>query len=207
MIIARRLLFFWTILNKPDNELIKQVYKAQKLRPVKNDWCQTVAEDMKLLEIDLSDSEISNMKKQTFKTLVSRRVRECAGIYLNKLKEKHSKSKGLKNSGSIQKYLASNQLSTDEKQLLFSLRSYTFSCKANYSFKYGSNLQCELCNEIENQQHLLNCKVKAGDDVKYSDLFGPLEKQVKIIKVLKVIIEKRKNLCINTSSDGSQVHQ
>ena len=37
VIIARRLLFFWNILNKPDNELIKQVYKAQKLRPVKND--------------------------------------------------------------------------------------------------------------------------------------------------------------------------
>ena len=160
---------------------------------------------MKLLEINLSDSEIANMKKQTFKTLVSRKVWESAGSYLHKLKEKHSKSKELKNSGSIQEYIVSNQLSTDEKQLLFSLRSHTFSCKANYSFKYGSNLKCELWNEIENQQHLLNCKVKAEDNVKYSDLFGSLQQQV---KVLKVIIRKRNSLFINTtSSHGSQVHQ
>ena len=144
------------------------------------------------------------MKKQTFKTLVSRKVRESAGIYLHKLKEKHSKSKELKNSDSIQEYLVSNQLSTDEKQLLFSLRSYTFSCKANYSFKYGSNLLCELCNEIENQQHLLNCKVKTEENVKYSDLFGSLQQQV---KVLKVIIRKRNSLFINTTfSNGSQVY-
>ena len=38
-IIARRLLFYWTILNKPDTELVKQDLKAQQLMPVKNDRC------------------------------------------------------------------------------------------------------------------------------------------------------------------------
>ena len=67
-IIARRLLFYWTILNKQDSELVKQVYNIKKIQPVKNDWCLTVAEDLKNLNIELSEEEISKMKKRKFKT-------------------------------------------------------------------------------------------------------------------------------------------
>ena len=40
---------------------------TQKLSPVKNDWCLTIAEDLKYLNINLSEKEISMMKKAKFK--------------------------------------------------------------------------------------------------------------------------------------------
>ena len=106
----------------------------------------------------------------------------------------------------MQKYLVSNSLSTQEKQLLFSFRSHTYQCKANYSYIYGTNLQCNHCTEIDNQQHLLNCKLAEGINLngsKYSDIFGSIDAQTKIIKVLKQVTDKRKN---TSSISGSQAH-
>ena len=206
VIIGRRLLFYWNILNKPETELIKQVYRIQKLRPVRNDWCSTIAEDLKNVEIDLTETEIASMKKSTFKSLVNQKIKECAARYLLDLRQKHSKSKELRYSNSMQKYLVSNSLSTQEKQLLFSFRSHTYQCKANYSYMYGTNLQCNHCAEIDNQQHLLNCKLAEGINLngsKYSDIFGSIDAQTKIIKVLKQVTDKRKNI---SSISGSQAH-
>ena len=206
VIIGRRLLFYWNILNKPESELIKQVYRIQKLRPVRNDWCSTIAEDLKNAEIDLTETEIASMKKSTFKSLVNQKIKECAARYLLGLRQKHSKSKELRYSNSMQKYLVSNSLSTQEKQLLFSFRSHTYQCKANYSYIYGTNLQCNHCTEIDNQQHLLNCKLVEGINLngsKYSDIFGSIDAQTKIIKVLKQVTDKRKN---TSSISGSQAH-
>ena len=62
-IMGRRLLFYWSILNKPEKELAKQVLQAQECAPVKNDWCMTVKEDLDFLHIDLTEKEITKMKK------------------------------------------------------------------------------------------------------------------------------------------------
>ena len=211
IIMARRLLFYWSILNKPESELVKQVFNTQKLKPVKNDWCLTVVEDLQQLDIYNSENEIANMKKSTFKTLITNKIRELASRFLNNLKDKHIKSKKLKNSHAMQTYLMSSELTTDEKQLLFSFRTNTFQCKENYKFKYGSDLNCEICSQIDSQPHLLTCKVTDNLDlsgVKYSDIFGTVKEQIKIIKILKQIVSKRNLLLINSSSTcGSQAHQ
>ena len=55
-------MFYWNILQKPDNELVKQVLKSQQLAPVKNDWCLNIEEDLKMCNIILSEQEISAMK-------------------------------------------------------------------------------------------------------------------------------------------------
>ena len=123
IIVARRLMYYWTILHKSDGELVRQVLETQQLSPVKNDWCLQVIEDLKLCDIKLSESEIEQRKKSKFKNLVSKQVRELARQYLIKLKKKHSKSAGLSEDYSLQNYLASNELTTDEKQLLFQFRT------------------------------------------------------------------------------------
>ena len=64
VVVARRLMFYWNILQKPDNELVKQVLKSQQLAPVKNDWCLSIEEDLKMCNIILSEQEISAMKYQ-----------------------------------------------------------------------------------------------------------------------------------------------
>ena len=73
-ILGRRLLYYWTILNKPDKELVKQVLLAQKDNPVRNDWCNTIIEDFKYLDIELTDDEISSMKRANSKQILLRKL-------------------------------------------------------------------------------------------------------------------------------------
>ena len=116
IIIGRRLLFYWSILNKSENELAKQVLLTQQISPVKNDWCSTVEEDLRSLNIDMHQDTIAAMKKTTFKKLVQSKLRETAFAYLLELKRKHSKSANLTASTQIQKYLSSCDLTTKENK-------------------------------------------------------------------------------------------
>ena len=187
IIMARRLLFYWTILNKPDTELVKQVFRTQQLLPVRNDWCLTIEDDLKSLGIDLKEKDIQKMKKGTFKSLVSKRIRIEANKFLNNLKDKHSKSSSLKVSNNIQEYLSTYHLSTQEKQVLFKLRIRSFDCKANYPNKFNS-LQCDFCEQIDYQDHLLDCIASTEglntQGIKYSDIFGNISQQIKVAKVM-----------------------
>ena len=59
-------MFFWSLLNKPETELAKQVLLAQMIAPTKDDWICQVRKDLDDFNIELTDSEISKMKKETF---------------------------------------------------------------------------------------------------------------------------------------------
>ena len=61
---------------------MKQVLLTQQLSPVKNDWCTTIAEDLRLLDIDFTQETISSMKKGTFKKLISSKIREASNKFL-----------------------------------------------------------------------------------------------------------------------------
>ena len=208
-IIARRLMFFWNILQKSDDELVKQVYLSQKLSPVKNDWCLQIKIDMEYCKIDLTEEEIKNMKKEKFKNLVNTNVREIGREYLLSLKSQHSKSSGLNDDFKCQEYLITEKLSVEEKQLLFSFRNRTYECKTNYKNKYGSDLSCFVCKAEDSQQHLLQCELASDvntEGLEYSDIFSSIDKQVKIVKALKNITSTRNALLKKSSISGSQEH-
>ena len=160
VVVARQLMFYWNILQKPDN----------------NDWCLNIEEDLKMCNIILSEQEISAMKKQKFKNLVNRNIREASRKHLIELKNKHSKSSGLSDDYRMQEYLTSSELNTDEKQLLFHLRIRTYDCKSNFKSQYGSDLTCNICQEEDSQQHLLHCARTAVGihitGVQYSNIFA-----------------------------------
>ena len=105
----------------------------------------------------MSEEQIASTKKHTFKALVTRKTRELATKYLVQIRDTHSKSKALKVENGMKEYLKTDKLNTEEKILLFQLRTYTFDCKANYPYKFGDNLSCQLCNQKDEQQHLLKC--------------------------------------------------
>ena len=71
------------------------MYNAQKLSPVKNDWFLPVQNDLRMFQINLSDDEIKSLKKEKFKHIVKKSVREQGETYLYNLKENHSKSQNL----------------------------------------------------------------------------------------------------------------
>ena len=70
IIIGRRLIYYWTLLNKSEDELAKKFLKIQKQFPVCDDWILQVEENLKFCEIDLSEDQIKNMKKNIFKNIV-----------------------------------------------------------------------------------------------------------------------------------------
>ena len=44
---GRRLNYFWTLLNKPNNELVKKFFEVQKHYVSNNDWILQIEEDKK----------------------------------------------------------------------------------------------------------------------------------------------------------------
>ena len=92
ILIGRRLLYLWDVLHKNENELVRKVFNSQKTFYVKNDWALQVIQDLNQCNIVLTEDEISNMKRITFKKLVNERIKLLAAQYLTSLKLQHSKS-------------------------------------------------------------------------------------------------------------------
>ena len=82
-------------MNKSDDELAKNFLKIQKQFPVFDDWILDVQDNLKFCEIDLTEEQIKNMKKNNFKNIVKKQIKSKAGEFLFSLKEKHSKTQNL----------------------------------------------------------------------------------------------------------------
>ena len=128
-------MYYWALLRKSENELVKAVFNAQREFPSrkKDDWVSEVKGDLKSCNIDYSDEEIKTMSKYKFKIIVREAIDLKVMSYLIELQGKHSKSKSLVYSSEMQPYLRSNKLPTEIKKLLFILRSKMFPIKSNFS--------------------------------------------------------------------------
>ena len=218
IIMGRRLMYYWNILQKDDSELVKKVFNSQKLLPVKNDWFLTIQNDLSACNITLSEKEITNMKKETFKTLVKQKIKILSKEYLISLRNNHTKSKNLLLENKIKGYLICEQLTTEDKQLLFALKTRAVDVKTNYKSMF-SNLQCRLCNSLaedESEIHVMKCiKIisdeslkKQTETISYSDIFGSMKQQISAVKILKKIFKvwKIKLEAEKLSPSGHQAH-
>ena len=188
IILGRRLMFLWSILHKKENELVHKMFDDQKLNPAKNDICLQFQEDLDTCEISLSMNKISKMKKQKFRKIVITQIREVARDYLLSLKSTHSKLDNLKSDYKLENYLTSDNLTTQQKQLLFMLQTRMVDVKVNFSEKYGQVLTCHFCPEQESQSHLLSCKqITDGIDtseVQYKDFSKLVISKKELLKFL-----------------------
>ena len=82
LLIGRRLLYLWDILNRNESELVRKVFESQKSFSVKNDWALQVHLDLEECEINLTELEISKMKRLAFKKLVNEKIQNLAAKYL-----------------------------------------------------------------------------------------------------------------------------
>ena len=123
VIMARRFMYYWNVLQMDDTELVKKVFIAQKISPCKDDWIHQIREDLSDCDISLTEDEIKAMKKYSFSKLVNERTKDVSVRYLHSLKVKNnqqkSKSKNIWPSESMKEYLRTSQLSTADKRLLF----------------------------------------------------------------------------------------
>ena len=105
ILIGRRLMFLWDILHKNENELVRKVFNSQKAFSVRNDWVIQVQQDLNECNIDLSNDEISKMKRLAFKKIVKEKLQLLAAQYLINKKLQHSKSQHLTYSKEMKPYL------------------------------------------------------------------------------------------------------
>ena len=202
---GRRLMYFWTLLNKSNNELVKKVFATQKQFPSKNDWILTVKEDLQMLDLDLSEETIMKMKKQTFKKIIKQKLKEKSTEFLFnlKLKENRSKSKKL-NTFNFQEYLLTDRLNTRQKKLLFSMRTRSVDVKTNYKSMHTFNMLCRLCKkEEDSEKHYLECEeiIKNIDhsidltQANYENIFSSnIDDQIVITKIFDQVFKTRNKL-------------
>ena len=157
-----------------------------------------VNEDMEDIGLELNEEEIKSMKKSKFKSLVKDRIKGAAHSYLVQKKEGLSKLNNLTSDFSFKEYLATNQISTTEKQLLFKLRTRMIHVKGNYSSMYKDDISCDLCNtnSVESQEHVLVCPFLVPSNercsVQYMDIFSHnLDKQIAAVKYWSKLLKAR----------------
>ena len=187
----RRLMFLNYILNQPEDSLLYTFYKAQRANPVLGDWCLTVEEDLKELDLNLSQEELASLSKLSLQKLLRKQVDRKALDYLNNLKKRKT-SHIPHNELKLQPYLRPGRETNEQKKFLFQLRTRMLDLKANYQGSH-SNLDCELCQKhTDDQESLLSCEKLAESThlvlslPKYSDLFtNDVVKQFGISAILQ----------------------
>ena len=132
--------------------------------------------------------------------MISMAIEEKALEELNQRAAGHSKSTHLiKNKLSRELYLEDNRFSQSEVHLLFSLKTRSIDVKKNYSNHYRGDVYCRTCLstvEIESQRHLMYCNVLLStvpvpNDVDYEDLFSDTDKQLRIVRIYKLLLRER----------------
>ena len=207
MIAVRRILYLHNILKRHETELIRRVYCAMKNETSNGDWIELVANDMKEINLDLSDEEISQFSKQDFKSLIKNRMRNIVFSDLEIQKSDHSKVRNIIHTDlkTPQKYLTNGIFTNKMSSLLLNFR-----CKSVNEFR--SNLEssdqhspCKFCMKSDDtQEHALVCTVvkthlsenntKLVNSVSYMDLFGSIDAQLIVTEAFSIIIKTRENL-------------
>ena len=108
VLIGRRIMFLWSILNKNESELVKQVYNVQRSFPFKESWASLVWNDLEKCNIDIIEESLKKMKKHKLKTLIKKKLKEKSNENLMEHQAKHSKSINLEISDP-QEYLPSEE--------------------------------------------------------------------------------------------------
>ena len=75
---CRRIMYLHYILTRDKNELLSKFFKAQCERPVKNDWSETVKNDLKDIGVNLTFEEIKDFKQEEFADLVKKEIKNMA---------------------------------------------------------------------------------------------------------------------------------
>ena len=202
----RRLVYYHTIVSKPDSELVNRVFKAQMSKPTKGDWFTTISEDFKLIEEEIEnfdESTIKSMQLKKYKQFIKKKIKHAAFEYLEKDKSTKSKVKNIEYKNlAKQSYISSSNFTDDEVFLLARLRSRNIVLKENFSGMYSDTL-CSLgCHENETQQHILTCKPileksnasEVAKSIAYCDIFGTEKRQKLAVLVYKELLRMRDEL-------------
>ena len=155
---------------------------------------------MESLNLELTENEIKEQSKSTFKTKVKDKINNLMFSVLKQEQKEHSKIQNICYSTfKRQSYLKTHLLNNHEVSLLFSLRSKTAKqFKAN--FPYFRDQKCPMgCSEADTQEHALICDtlhpVNSRDTkIAYEDIFSAdITRQAAVTKLFSTLLERRED--------------
>ena len=193
--------YLFEIIKRPDSELIKRVYQAQKENPSHGDFINLIKFDFEVIFIPFSEEKFYQIQKN---------LTEAAFSEFTSLQAQHSKVRDIPYQAfSLQKYLKCPDFSKTDCDLLMALRSHSVkSIKANFSSinKEGMScpLQCEVPGPEDNQIHLLSCQaiisrldrdqIEKAKDIKYPEIYGDILGQKAAVRHLSTLLDIRRTI-------------
>ena len=152
----RQLSFLHHIMNLSENDPVKKVWRNQVRLPDHRNWWTSVKELLNRYSLNLSEEEITEMSKETFKGVVKKAVKEYA---FQKLKDE-CKVKSKTKNVNYEKFVAQEyikKLNPAMARVIFKCRSKTLNIKEHTM--YNNNHQtCRWCGVTdETLEHVVNC--------------------------------------------------
>ena len=160
------------------------MFWAMKENPTRGDWASFAISLIQKYNLNLSLTDIKNMKTNLFKKLVKKQMKEIALSELIFRQKKGEKGKFIQyNSFNMAEYLLpESNLTVIEKVQIFALRTEMNDNPCNF----GEKIQCQLgCSQVQDNEHILNCPVleESENKLNLEDLRnGPIHKKIKIIR-------------------------
>ena len=158
----RRIMYYWHILHRDEDELLFKFFSVQKYSPSEGDWVCQVKKDMKEVKLELSEAEIKSLSKSQFQILLRIKIDRSAITYLEGKRKEKTKNLNI-TKFDPQEYLLSKNLSMSEVQTLYKVRNSMTDVKENFKSSHENNMWCRMCRLFkETQQHLIDCPTIRG---------------------------------------------
>ena len=124
LISCRRMVYLQTIVKRPDHELTKQVYLAQKRSPTQGDFYNLVKKDFDTIGENLNEEIIAATGTLAHKRNIKDKTKMASFKYLQNKQKEHSKVKDIVYTKlETQRYMTSPLFTNEEVRLLHSIRS------------------------------------------------------------------------------------
>ena len=82
IVASRRILYLHTILQRNSSEMLPRIYQAQKSNPSPGDFVNLVQNDLEILGLSISESEMKQTTKLRLKKMIKEKVENAAFEYL-----------------------------------------------------------------------------------------------------------------------------
>ena len=162
---CRKLLFLHHILNLKEDDPLLKLYKEQNKLLFEKNWANEISRLREHYNIMLKDSEIQQMKKEKWRTLIKEKIVAKTFHELKDKLELKTKTKNLTYK-SLRRQQYIYEIPATLARIIFKARLSMINVKMNYKSKYVNNWKCRLCGtEKESYSHLFTCK-EYGEDIK-----------------------------------------
>ena len=172
--------------------------------------------DKKEINLQTSETEISQMQEYKYKSLVKNKIKEAAFKNLLEIKNNHSKMKNVVyQKHELQPYLCSPLFGTEDIEMLLALRTRTVrGVKSDFRGMHQDE-ECPLgCGNRDTLSNILTCPVlkncfKSEDlinhKISYEDIFSPdIIKQKQVTELYIKLMNIRNNIMIYNNPVAAQ---